>query len=148
MPNIPPISAEITVMAYPTEVEDKVKGLLLFFAGDAKIKEDRFTSYYGYSFKIMKASLSKKEAVEALRLIICGLKEYELYDLLNNLESHIEGKNLYIRLNKQDLTFRRIALYNGGPGGYIRVKFTFPKFTPSDLREYLSNLRDSECTQT
>ncbi len=144
MPNTPLISAEITVMAYPTEVEDRVKSLILLFAkeNNPKIDENNFKSYYGYSFKSIKISLSEKKAVEALKLIICGLRECEFLEFLGNLGSHIDGRNLYIRLNKQDLVFRRIALYDGGPGGYMRVKFTFPKSVLSSLRDFLSSLRD------
>ncbi len=150
MPLNSPISAEITVMAYPTEVEDRVKDLILIFSGEesSKIMEDKFTSYYGYSFKVMRISLDEKKAMGALRLIICGLREYEFLELLEGLDSHVDGRNLYIRLNKQDLVFKRIALYDGGPGGYIRAKFTFSKRDLPNLRNYLSSLRDSECTQT
>ncbi len=149
MPDISPVSAEITVMVYPTEVEDKVKNIILSLIKGEKIeiKEEKFTSYYGYSFKVIEISLNKEEATAILRSIICGLKEYEFLELLEEINSHINGRNLYIRLNKQDLASGRIALYDGSPGGYVRMKFTFRKSILATLKEGLIDLRGYECIQ-
>ncbi len=150
MPDIFPISAEITTMVYPTEVEDKVKNIIFSLIKEEKIemKEEKFTSYYGYSFKVIKISLNKEKATTILRSIICSLKEYEFLGLLEDIDSHIDGRNLYIRLDKQDLASGRIALYDGSPGGYVRVKFTFQKSILAALKDGLVDLRGYECMQT
>jgi len=140
-------SAEITTMVYPTELEERVKELLLTLAGgEGDLKEEKFTSHYGYSFKILTVKLGKEGAESLLKFIVCSLGEFDFISLMETLESHVDGRDLYLRLDKQELALGRHVLFTGGPGGYVRIRLTFRKKV-SDLESLLKEVR-SQCPST
>lgn len=142
------LTAEISTMVYPTEVEDKVRKLLRSLCGeDCDIKEERFSSHYGYSFKVLTCKVSPKLADELLRKIICSLERSDLISLMETLDTRLEGRNLYIRLSKQDLAMGAFRLYEGDPGGYLRLKFSFGKADLEDIRGMVMKV-ERDCTQT
>ncbi len=136
------LSAEISTMLYPSEVEERVRSLLLSLC-DCEIREERVSSHYGYSFKVLTCNLSGERAEELLRKVLCSLSESELSSLLDNIDKYVEGRNLYIRLSKQDLALGRFKMYEGDPGGYIRIKFSFKRALE---REEMRKVEES-CTQ-
>jgi RNA binding exosome subunit len=136
------LSAEISTMLYPSEVEERVRSLLLSLC-DCEIREERVSSHYGYSFKVLTCNLSGERAEELLRKVICSLSNFELSSLLDNIERYVEGRHLYIRLSKQDLALGRFKIYEGDPGGYIRIKFSFK--SASEIEE-IRKVGES-CTQ-
>jgi RNA binding exosome subunit len=138
------LSAEISTMLYPSEVEERVRSLILSLCGDCEIKEERISSHYGYSFKVLTCDLSGESAEGLLRRVLCSLNELELYSLLDSIDKYIEGRHLYIRLSKQDLALGRFKIYEGGPGGYIRIKFSFKGSL--DIKEEVRKVEES-CTQ-
>ncbi|MDK2372512.1 MAG: RNA-binding domain-containing protein [Candidatus Korarchaeota archaeon] len=142
-----PSSAEITTMVYPTELEERVRYLLLTLAGgegDLKLEEEKFTSHYGYSFKVLTVKLGKGAAESLLKRVICFLDELDFLSLMSTLESHVDGRDLYIRLDKQELALGRYELFSGGSGGYVRIKLTFRKKV-SDLESLLREVRENQC---
>lgn len=140
-------SAEITTMIYPTEVEERVKRILLSLFtpdGEVEIEERKLTSHYGYSFRELVLKLDRRSAESLLRSLICSLSDYDFLSLMETLESHVDGRNLYIRLDKQELALGRYSLFSGGSGGYVRVKLTF-RGDLNELRSNLSRLREGRC---
>ncbi len=145
---LPISSAEITTMVYPTEMEERVRDLLLELAREkGSLKEEKFTSHYGYSFKILTVKLDKEEAESLLKRIICSLSEFDFFSLMGTLESHIDGRDLYLRLDKQDLALGRYTIFTGDPGGYVRIRLTFRK-KAVDLEPVLREMRESQCPGT
>lgn len=141
-------TAEISTMIYPTEVESRVKELILSLCGEGcEIREERFSSHYGYSFRVLTCTLSGEPAESLLRRIICSLDRFDLISLLENLDSHVEGRNLYIRLSKQDLALGRFKLYRGDPGGYLRLRFLLRISGSDRIREEMMRVGEG-CTQT
>jgi len=143
-------SAEITTIVYPTELEERVRDLLLTLAegeGDLKLEEEKFTSHYGYSFKILTIKLGKRAAEFLLKRVICFLEEFDFLSLMSTLESHVDGRDLYLRLDKQELALGRYMLFSGGPGGYVRIKLTFRKKV-NDLESLLREVREDQCPAT
>ncbi|MDK2384630.1 MAG: RNA-binding domain-containing protein [Candidatus Korarchaeota archaeon] len=143
-------SAEINTMVYPTELEERVRDLLFALAGgegDLKLKEEKFTSHYGYSFKILTVKLGKEAAESLLKRAICFLEELDFLSLMNTLESHVDGRDLYIRLDKQGLALGRYELFSRGLGGYVRIKLTFRKKV-NDLKSLLREVREGRCPAT
>ncbi len=146
MPDFSLTSTEITTMVYPTEVEEKVRGTLAKLSGEGiEVKEERFTSHYGYSFKILTAKLDSKKSLSLLRELICGLSDSDFLTLIETLENHLDRRDLYLRLSKQDLALGKMRMYKGGPGGYVRIRISFRKVDPTALKEYLRGLREAEC---
>ena len=145
MPRKPP-SLEISTMIYPTESGERVReALLLILPGDRAPKEDRITSHYGYSFRILTFKLRGAEAEESMSKVICGLPEYDFNVLLADIESRTSGRDLFIRLSKQELVLGRMRLHWGDPGGYVRLKYTLDVREPDEFREALRELR-RRCT--
>ncbi len=141
-------SAEITTMVYPTELEERVRDLLLELAGGERgLKEEKFTSHYGYSFKVLTVKLGREAAESLLKRIICSLGEFDFFSLMDTLESHIDGRDLYLRLDKQDLALGRYSLFTGDPGGYVRIRLTFRK-KAVNLEPALREMRESQCPGT
>ncbi len=140
-------SAEITTMVYPTELEDRVRSILIFLSGEnGDIAEERFSSHYGYSFKVLTVRVDWEAAENLFRVLICSLPDYDLELLLRTLQSRMDGRHLYLRLDKQELVDGRHTLYSGGPGGYVRIKFTFSKKI-SDLESMIRETRKT-CRST
>lgn len=145
MQALTPTSAEISTMVYPTEVEDKVRRILLSLSSDVSdIRERKFTSHYGYSFRELSLKLDGSTAESLLRSLVCSLNHQDFHLLMEALENHVDGKNLYIRLDKQELALGRYSLFSGGPGGYVRIKLTF-RGDMKELRSILADLREKEC---
>lgn len=135
-------------MVYPTEVEDKVRELLRSLCGeDCSVKEERFSSHYGYSFKVLTCELPPNSAEELLKRVICSLDKFDLMSLMETLSARLEGRNLYIRLSKQDLAVGVFKLYKGDSGGYLRLKFPFRKADLESIREAITKV-GRDCTQT
>ncbi|MEM1984026.1 MAG: RNA-binding domain-containing protein [Candidatus Korarchaeum sp.] len=142
------LTAEISTMVYPTEVEGKVRELLHSLCGeDCSVREERFSSHYGYSFKVLTCEVTPELTVELLKRVICSLDRFDLMSLMETLDTRLEGRNLYIRLSKQDLAMGTFRLYKGDPGGYLRLKFSFDKAVLEDVRDALIKV-GRDCTQT
>ena len=142
------LTAEISTMVYPTEVEDRVRELLLSLCGrDCALEEERFSSHYGYSFKVLTCKLPSEPANNLLRRVICSLDRSDLLSLMETLDTRLEGRNLYIRLSKRDLAIGAFKLYGGDSGGYLRLRFSFRRADPSEIRETIAKVERS-CTQT
>lgn len=143
-----PLTAEISTIVYPTEMEDKVRELLRSLCGEvSSVKEERFSSHYGYTFKVLTYELPHKSAEELLRRVICSLDRIDLLSLMETLGMRLEGRDLYIRLSKQDLAMGSFKLYKGDPGGYFRLKFSFKRADLEGIREEIMKVERS-CTQT
>ncbi|MCD6244349.1 MAG: hypothetical protein J7J65_03840 [Candidatus Korarchaeota archaeon] len=147
MVNFLPRSAELTTMVYPTELEEKVKNIFTYLIGDYfSFREERITSHYGYSFKVLTVKLDGKKAASLLKKVICKMDELDFLKFIDRLGNYVDGRNLYIRLKKQDIILGRFGLYEGESGGYIRIKVTFKRPDLQAIREYIRNMRELECT--
>lgn len=136
-------SVEISTMVYPTEVDERVKQLMLSICGGrCEIKEEKFSSHYGYSFKVLSCTLTGIAAEELLRKILCSLEKQDVLSLLRDLSNHLDGRHLYLRLSKQDLALGVFKLYSGDPGGYFRLKFSFRRSDPEEIRASLMRVEE------
>ncbi len=134
-------SLEISTMCYPTEDPSKVLSILATLS-EAKPNEQRVSSHYGYSFKVLTViEKSPKKAKEVLSKVISSMDEEEFEELINTLELHMDGRRLFIRIDKQEALLGKTRLYRNDPGGYVRIKVNFNTSNLEDVREFIKEIR-------
>ncbi len=134
-------SLEISTMLYPTEDPSKVL-LALKSLSESEVKESKYTSHYGYSFKVLTIIVRKsKQASEELSKMLSSMDDYDFSRLIEDLESHLDGRTLFIRIDKQEAYLGRIRLFENDPGGYIRIKASFSTSRLKEIRNLLKEMR-------
>ncbi len=134
-------SLEISTMLYPTEDPSRVLSLLKSLS-ESDVRESKFTSHYGYSFKVLTVTVKKpKQASEELSKILSSMDDYDFSRLIEGLKSHLDGRTLFIRIDKQEAYLGRIRLFENDPGGYIRVKASLSTNELEEIKNLLKEMR-------
>lgn len=134
-------SAEIDIIIHATEDYNK---MLTIIKDVLTIDPDKFTSkrlegYYGNEVILLKARLNTNDARKLADIIFNSINIHDKIYLADNLDKHIDRNSLFIRLDKQELFRKRIAL---GDQDAIKIRFRVKGFKPNVefdmLRQHLS----------
>jgi len=141
-------TAEITVFAYATEDEEKVKQAIKRIAPyEHSFEEQSLSGHYDDPITLIMSKISRrKEAADLLSNIVNKLSSLDRQTLLDELPNRVDPHgNLYLRLDKQKAFNGRMTLHENDP---IRIKFKFQlphKADPSvTIKEYIVNLEEEE----
>ncbi len=144
---VPPVSeVRVEFYVYPTEEEERVlEGLRRLLSGNVERSEKIFRSHHGYPIKLIKLKVSGEKAAASFLRIIRLLDERELDRVRGTLESRIEGRELYMRLDKQGLVEGRLDVNPDPVGGQVRVVVRFRRrVRPGPLGEWLAQVHRSQ----
>jgi RNA-binding protein len=116
-------AADVSVIIHATEDEDKVlESICGILSVDAKwFRHTESTGHWGNRISLITGSLESAEANRLVEKILSSLSSVERNQLSNLSHSIIDEKgNLYLRLDKQRICQKRVALSETDS---IRVRF-------------------------
>lgn len=106
--------AEISYIVHSTESYEKILESIARVLGidvrRASVTRMDVSGHYGNPLTYVKMKLQPDMAEKVLRRILEMLPSYDKLDLLNNLDSYMEGSKLYLRLDKQGMCIGRVSL--------------------------------------
>lgn len=134
---------DVSFLAHATEDQEKVLAAVkkLFpvaYAERISFSRDKLTGEYGNPIIFFKTQIREPEITETLLLNISanlpvGDKEY----LSKNLDLHVDGSSLYIRLDKQEAYRGRFKLCQADP---IRIHIKFKRSGIEDIRKVCQSI--------
>lgn len=129
---------DIRVFAHATEEVDKVLNavynLLPAEVGDIiAFKRTSLTGHYGNPITLLEARVKEKNAVQAVfEKLASSLSPLDKELLRNEIKQHLEGGNLYIRIDKQSAHLNEVKLCTTDP---IHFRIHFQKHNPEEIIE-------------
>ncbi|MBS7640196.1 MAG: RNA-binding domain-containing protein [Candidatus Bathyarchaeia archaeon] len=129
---------DLSFFAHATEDQEKVlTAAKKLFPGEhaerVSFSRSRLTGEYGNPIIFFKTQIREPEIAESLLLnISTNLPLVDKEDLGRHLDLHLEGGNLYIRLDKQEAYMGRFRLCRADP---IRIRVRFKMSNIEDIRK-------------
>jgi len=124
----PPIAyVEIRFFAHATEDPDKVlkavRNLLpIEHVDEIEFKRINLRGHYGNPILLFEAKMRRKAAEALLERLSAGLGELDKASLGQEVERHLSGSSLFLRLDKQAAFYGEFKLCNADP---IHLRFRF-----------------------
>jgi hypothetical protein len=129
---------DIRVFAHATEEVDKVlnavrNALPAKLVDTITFKKTNLTGHHGNPIILLEARVKEKNAVqEIFKKISSSLSSLDKEFLKNEIRQHMDGGNLYIRLDKQSAYLNEIKLCTTDP---IHFRIHFQKHNPEEIIE-------------
>ncbi|MEM3697030.1 MAG: RNA-binding domain-containing protein [Candidatus Bathyarchaeia archaeon] len=129
---------DIRVFAHATEEVDKVlnavHNLLPAEVVDTiTFKRTVLTGHHGNPITLLEARVKDKNAVQAVfKKLASSLSPLDKKLLRNEIKQHLEGGNLYIRIDKQSAYLNEVKLCTTDP---IHFRIHFQKHNPEEIIE-------------
>jgi hypothetical protein len=136
---------EAQVIAHATEGVSKVEKAILSLAPPQhrsclRLKREKLKGHHGNPIHLIKFRVSNAELVNAIvHHLASSFPERVKQRLNSNLDTHLDGASLYLRLDKQQAYRGKLELGDDDP---IRVKIKLKQSLPIDeARRLLASLR-------
>lgn len=129
---------DLSFLAHATENQEKVLIAVknLFpgnYAERISFSKSKLSGEYGNPIIFFKTQIREPEIVESLLSnISANLTLSDKEDLSRNLDLHLDGGSLYLRLNKQEAYMGRIRLCRADP---IRIHIRFKVSKKEEIKE-------------
>ncbi|MEM3699499.1 MAG: RNA-binding domain-containing protein [Candidatus Bathyarchaeia archaeon] len=129
---------DIRVFAHATEEVDKVLTAVHNFlpaelVDTITFKRTSLTGHHGNPITLLEARVKEKSAVEAVfKKLASSLSPLDKELLRNEIRQHLEGGNLYIRIDKQSAYRNEVKLCTTDP---IHFRIHFQKHNPEEIIE-------------
>jgi RNA binding exosome subunit len=129
---------DIRVFAHATEEMDKILNavrntLPAELADTITFKKTNLTGHHGNPIILLEARVKEKNAVQAVfKKLSSSLSPLDKELLKNEITRHMDGGNLYIRLDKQSAYLNEIKLCTTDP---IHFRIHFQKHNPEEIVE-------------
>ncbi|MGQ9507149.1 MAG: RNA-binding domain-containing protein [Candidatus Bathycorpusculaceae bacterium] len=129
---------DIRVFAHATEEVDKILNavrntLPTEFVDTITFKKTSLTGHYGNPITLLETRVKEKNAVQAVfKKLASSLSLLDKELLQNEIKQHLEGGNLYIRLDKQSAYLNKVKLCTTDP---IHFRIHFQKHNSEEIIE-------------
>jgi hypothetical protein len=129
---------DIRVFAHATEEVDKILNavrntLPAELADTITFKKTNLTGHHGNPITLLEARVKEKNAVQAVfKKLSSSLSSLDKELLRNEITQHLDGGNLYIRLDKQSAYLNEVKLCTTDP---IHFRIHFQKHSPEEIVE-------------
>jgi RNA binding exosome subunit len=129
---------DIRVFAHATEEVDKILNavhniLPAEVVDTITFKRTSLTGHHGNPITLLEARVKEKNAVQAVfKKLASNLSPLDKELLGNEIRQHLEGGNLYIRLDKQSAYLNEVKLCETDP---IHYRIHFQKHNPEEIIE-------------
>ncbi|MGC8896046.1 MAG: RNA-binding domain-containing protein [Candidatus Bathyarchaeia archaeon] len=129
---------DIRVFAHATEEVDKIltavrNTLPAELADTITFKKTNLTGHHGNPITLLEARVKEKNAVQAVfEKLASSLSPLDKELLRNEIRQHLDGGNLYIRLDKQSAYLNEVKLCTTDP---IHFRIHFQKHNPEEIVE-------------
>jgi RNA binding exosome subunit len=129
---------DIRVFAHATEEVDKilnaVRNIIPAELVDViAFKRTTLTGHHGNPITLLEARIKDKNAVQAVfKKLASSLSPLDRELLRNEIKQHLDGRNLYIRLDKQSAYLNEVKLCTTDP---IHLRIYFQKHNPEEVIE-------------
>ncbi|MEM3623487.1 MAG: RNA-binding domain-containing protein [Candidatus Bathyarchaeia archaeon] len=129
---------DIRVFAHATEEVDKILNavrntLPAELADTITFKKTNLTGHHGNPIILLEARVKEKNAVQTVfKKLASSLSPLDKELLKNEIKQHLDGGNLYIRLDKQSAYLNEVKLCTTDP---IHFRIHFQKHNPEEIIE-------------
>lgn len=129
---------DIRVFAHATENVDKILNAVRNIIPEELVdtitfKKTSLTGHHGNPITLLEARVKEKNAVQAVfKKLASSLSPLDKELLRNEIRLHLDGGNLYIRLDKQSAYLNEVKLCTTDP---IHLRIHFQKHKPEEIIE-------------
>jgi hypothetical protein len=129
---------DIRVFAHATEDLDKILNAVRNIIPEEMVdkvtfKKTSLTGHHGNPITLLEARIKEKNAVQTVfKKLASSLSPLDKELLRNEITQHLDGGNLYIRLDKQSAYLNEIKLCTTDP---IHFRIHFQKHNPEEVIE-------------
>jgi RNA binding exosome subunit len=129
---------DIRVFAHATEELEKILNAVRNIIPEELVetitfKKTSLTGHHGNPITLLEARVKEKNAVQAIfKKLASSLSPLDKELLRNEIRQHLDGGNLYIRLDKQSAYLNEVKLRTTDP---IHFRIHFQKHKPEEIIE-------------
>jgi RNA binding exosome subunit len=129
---------DIRVFAHATEELEKILNAVRNILPEELVdtitfKKTSLTGHHGNPITLLEARVKEKNAVQAVfKKLASSLSPLDKELLRNEIRQHLDGGNLYIRLDKQSAYLNEVKLCTTDP---IHFRIHFQKHKPEEIIE-------------
>jgi RNA binding exosome subunit len=129
---------DIRVFAHATEELEKILNAVRNIIPEELVetitfKKTSLTGHHGNPITLLEARVKEKNAVQAVfKKLASSLSPLDKELLRNEIRQHLDGGNLYIRLDKQSAYLNEVKLCTTDP---IHFRIHFQKHRPEEIIE-------------
>jgi len=126
---------EIRFFSHATEDQDRVleavrKILPAEHLDEIEFKKSSLKGHYGNPILLFEAKIKRKAAEALLEKVSSGLSELDKAALSHEIDRHVSGSSLFLRLDKQAAFYGEFKLCNADP---IHLRFRFKRGKTTDI---------------
>jgi RNA binding exosome subunit len=129
---------DIRVFAHATEELEKILNAVRIIIPEELVetitfKKTSLTGHHGNPITLLEARVKEKNVVQAVfKKLASSLSPLDKEILRNEIRQHLDGGNLYIRLDKQSAYLNEVKLCTTDP---IHFRIHFQKHKPEEIIE-------------
>lgn len=137
MPNHLQVTLEI--ITHATENEKLILQSIheFFNIQEVEFSKQNLFGHFKNPILVSKVKLVKKNARDFVHKLVENIPKYQIEQLLNDIESHIDGSALFLRIGKQDILRKSITLQEKD---VIRIKISTLVYRKNDVAKTYVNL--------
>ncbi len=137
MPNHLQVTLEI--ITHATENEKLILQSIheFFNIQEVEFSKQNLFGHFENPILLSKVKLVKKNARDFVHKLVENIPKYQIEQLLNDIESHIDGSALFLRISKQDILRKSITLQEKD---VIRIKISTQVYRKNDVAKTYVNL--------
>jgi len=135
LPRLPLTYVEIRFFSHATEDPNKVleaaqNVLPAEYLDEIEFKKSSLKGHYGNPILLFEAKIRRKAAEALLERVSSGLSELDKEVLTREIERHLSGSSLFLRLDKQAAYYGELKLCSADP---IHLRFRFKRGKTGDI---------------
>ena len=131
----------IEIIAHATEDEKKILDSFceLLDVDKKEFSRQQLTGHFDNPITLLGAKITKNGAKNFVKRLVSKMPEYELDELIDDIENRIQGSTLHVRLAKQDLIKGDINLQEKD---VVKLKIFTPSYNKKDIvKNYVALLK-------
>lgn len=133
------VEVTVEVIIHATEDEKKIFDSFfdVFGLEESEFTKEQLVGHYENPIIFLRAKITKGKAKNFIKKLVSSLPEDQIAEIIDDIENRIQDSMLHIRLGKQELVKRNLALQENDA---VKVKIYTPVYSKKDTAKIYTKL--------